>query len=377
VKILYVTPGCFDKGGISRYSRYQILALRENFGQSQVKVLSFLGPDQNSFEEEIDVQYHGSGDTFIQRVFFLLTIIKYSFTFRPAVIHIAHVNYAGLIRILSYIIRAKLILNIYGLEIWTNLTSFRAWGLKTSDLIISDCHATRNYVLKNKLITDIKKIHVIWDCVATDHFYPRQNFDNIIYKYNLPDRNKNIIISTLGRISEDAAYKGYERLIRVFSGIKKDVDHIRLLIIGRGNLIPYLKKVCKDLEISDFVTFTGSVADDELPYLLSYSHIFSLVTESGEGKGEGLPLTPLEAMACGNPIIVGNQDGSSEAVIENRNGFVVNPASHVESIEALKCLVVNTSLREEMSRNSLTVLQNNFTYKIFMERLKGLYLIYN
>jgi phosphatidylinositol alpha-1,6-mannosyltransferase len=374
VKILYITPGCFDKGGISRYSRYQVQALKEIYGQSQVKVLSFLGPDQNSFEEEFHVQYHGSKDNFFQRIIFLFKILQYCVTFRPEIIHIAHVNYAGILRIISYIIKARLFLNIYGLEVWTDLTPLREWGLKNSDVVISDCYATRNYVAEHIFNNCKTDINVIWDCVATDHFYPRKEFDDIINKYDLPDRNKNIIISTLGRISDDAAYKGYERLIKDFSKIILDVKNIRLLLIGRGNLIPYLKDICNELGISDYVTFTGSVSDNELPSLLSYGHIFSLVTQAGKGMGEGLPLTPLEAMACGLPIIVGNQDGSAEAVIENSNGFVVDPANSDESIEALKCLIIDNSLREKMSRNVLDIVEDNFSFKIFKERLKGLYL---
>ena len=42
-RILYLTPGCFDKGGISRYSRYQIECLREIHGEAAVTVQSLLG----------------------------------------------------------------------------------------------------------------------------------------------------------------------------------------------------------------------------------------------------------------------------------------------------------------------------------------------
>ena len=44
MKILYLTPGCFDKGGISRYNRYQIQALRMLAGAENVFVFSLLGP---------------------------------------------------------------------------------------------------------------------------------------------------------------------------------------------------------------------------------------------------------------------------------------------------------------------------------------------
>ena len=62
-RILYLTPGCFDKGGISRYGRYQIEALREVIGAENVRVLSLLGPDGDEFETDFDVAWHsGRGE---------------------------------------------------------------------------------------------------------------------------------------------------------------------------------------------------------------------------------------------------------------------------------------------------------------------------
>ena len=60
MKILYITPGCFDKGGISRYNRYQITACRELFGKENVKVFSLLGPSDDDFEDPFSVEWHGT-----------------------------------------------------------------------------------------------------------------------------------------------------------------------------------------------------------------------------------------------------------------------------------------------------------------------------
>ena len=58
-RILFLTPGCFEKGGISRYYRYQINALREIFGDLNVRALSLLGPDPEGFETPYAVTWHG------------------------------------------------------------------------------------------------------------------------------------------------------------------------------------------------------------------------------------------------------------------------------------------------------------------------------
>ena len=59
MKVLVLTPGIYDKGGISRYNRFQIRALRECYGLQAIKVLSKLGPDGEGFEEDIQVSWSG------------------------------------------------------------------------------------------------------------------------------------------------------------------------------------------------------------------------------------------------------------------------------------------------------------------------------
>ena len=59
--MLYVTPGCFDKGGISRYGRAQITALRELLGPEQVRVYSIRGPGPGDFETPFPVAWTAGG----------------------------------------------------------------------------------------------------------------------------------------------------------------------------------------------------------------------------------------------------------------------------------------------------------------------------
>ena len=70
MKLLFLTPGCFDKGGISRYSRYQIKAWREILGEENVHVLSLLGPDENSFEEAFPVTFSAGGVAWMHKIRF-------------------------------------------------------------------------------------------------------------------------------------------------------------------------------------------------------------------------------------------------------------------------------------------------------------------
>jgi phosphatidylinositol alpha-1,6-mannosyltransferase len=74
------------------------------------------------------------------------------------------------------------------------------------------------------------------------------------------------------------------------------------------------------------VVFPGRVADADLPAMYRHASLFVLVSRRYEGAGEGLPLTPIEAAACGVPIAVSDADGSREAVRHGETGFLLESA---------------------------------------------------
>jgi phosphatidylinositol alpha-1,6-mannosyltransferase len=145
------------------------------------------------------------------------------------------------------------------------------------------------------------------------------------------------------------------------------------VIAGKGNLVPKLQLQAAHLGIQDAVVFTGSVAEEDMSSMYSYADIFSLVTEAGKGMGEGLPLTPLEAMACRTPIIVGNQDGSREAVFAEENGYVIDPQDLQKHAKVILELLQDNDAREFMSKNAESLARKHFSFDHFREKHRHFY----
>src|SRR5690349_16475655 len=101
MKILYLTPGCFDKGGISRYNRYQIQALRELYSTNNVRVLSLAGPKSGDFEEPFNVHWHAKGPDLKSKIKFTGQLIYQTLIWNPDLILTAHVNFSGLAKLAS------------------------------------------------------------------------------------------------------------------------------------------------------------------------------------------------------------------------------------------------------------------------------------
>jgi phosphatidyl-myo-inositol dimannoside synthase len=371
MKILYLTPGCFDKGGISRYSRYQIDALREVCGRGAVRTLSLLGPDEESFETPFKVDWYAGGNSLAQKVVFAAKLFQSALGQRPDILWTAHVSFSALVRIAATMVGAKTVVNEYGLEAWSNLGRDAAWGLRGMAEVVSDCHFTAEW-MENVGKRPKGSIHVIWDCVDTGRFSPRPPSPNVLETYGIPDPATGLNILTLGRLSRDAAHKGYERLLEAFSSVAVSAPSARLIFAGKGDLVDELAARAKVLGLERRVCFTGTIHEDHLADVYRSAHIFSLVSDRGEGRGEGIPLTPLEAAACGVPILVGNQDGSREAVIEGFNGHILDPFDLDRHAEVLLNLTSDEVRRKAMGLAARKRIEEEFAYPIFREKHQAL-----
>lgn len=372
-RIIYLTTGCFDKGGISRYCRYQITALRNVYGAANVRVLSLLGPGALGFETPFTVDWHGRGRaTTIGRVRFVIAAMSLVISFRPHVIHTAHVHFAPMVYWLAKLCRANTIVNVYGLEVWSSLSRLRQFGLRSMDLVLADCHFTANYIRSAGLHAVAPS--VVWDCVDLKRFHPGPGSDAVARKYGIPSKDQVFVVLTLGRLAAGAAHKGYDRLIRAFRVFSKLEENAVLVIAGQGDGRPQLEELSTRLGMDGRVKFIGAVDEADLPDVYRLASVFSLVSDRGHGRGEGLPLTPLEAMACGIPIIVGTQDGSQEAVTETINGFAVDPFDQAAHIAALRIIAglsreASAYLQDEARR----VAEQKFGFENFERKHKIIY----
>lgn len=368
-RVLYLTPGVFDKGGISRYNRAQLQALRELLGSAQVVALSLLGPAGSSrdLETSFPVDWAGPAPSasYSGRSAFFWQALRFAFRFRPDLVWCAHVNYGFFAHLLARAAGARSVLQVYGREVWTprRMRPDVSWGLRLSQHLIADCHFTADYV--RQTYRPHKQDAVIWDCVDVHRYTPGSPAPAVLRKYRLQDPAHMFNLLTLGRIAPETTYKGYLRLLDVF---EKLPDYTRLVFGGGGSLIPELQERVKRSGWEARVTFTGFIDEADLPDIYRAASVFSLVGDRSYGRGEGIPLTPLEAAACGAPILVGNQDGSREAVVHGITGFALDPFD-VETIAAsASALAGDPALRQRMGAAARQKIEREHSYEVFCAR---------
>jgi len=369
--VLYLSPGCFDKGGISRYNRYQIGALRDLLGTAAVRVFSIRGPAEGDFETPFEVTGSAGGRdpergaTRAQKAALVARVAADALARRPRVIVAAHVHLSSLALALARAVGARAVLDVYGLEVWSGLRPHAAWGLRASDLVIADCHFTAAYLAEARLRPAGAPVEVLWDCVDTERFRPGPPRPEVVRRYGIPDPERHVNVLTLGRIAPEAAHKGYDRLLEAFCRAAPAAPALRLVYAGKGALVPELRRLAAARGVADRVVFTGMVHEDDLADVYRAAHVFSLVSDRGPRRGEGIPLTPLEAAACGTPILVGDQDGSQEAAVDGETGFVLDPFAPAAHCDRLIRLASDPGARARMGRAARARIVEHHDYRVF------------
>lgn len=373
-KILYLAIDLFKKGGIQRYCRTQVDTLNELVGLGNVTVFTVYPPTDNQFEETFGVDYSNKMSMpILRQLCFALRVALFTIRYRPDVIWVNHIKLLPLAIVFGKL--SKIVLNVYGLEIWSGLHKYEIYSMSRASYIISDCYNTASYIKDVYKIPE-NRVAVIWDPVDVNRFVPRETAEWILPRYGVPYKDDTCYLMTLGRVSKVSQHKGYDRMLDVMKRIEK--EDIVYLIAGDGDDRSRLEMRVVDEGLQGRVYFLGSITEMDLTDVYNSTDIFILISDRGKGRGEGVPLTPLEAAGCGKPIIVGNEDGSREAIIEGENGYCVSPSNIDEILSAILRLVNDEDLRLQMGCAARKRVEEEFSIDAFLQRTeKALVMIFS
>ncbi len=167
--------------------------------------------------------------------------------------------------------------------------------------------------LKKQIIEEIDKnldIEVIPMGVDTKLFNPKKYDAKLKRKYNIDGH----FLLFVGRLAPE---KGIDLLIEAMPKVLKKQPKAKLMIIGEGTLKEQLVKRVKELAIQDNIIFMGWVNNKDLPKYYATADVFVCPS-----RREGSPVSYIEALACGTPVVIGNL-GISKELVKKYGGFVV------------------------------------------------------
>jgi glycosyltransferase involved in cell wall biosynthesis len=186
--------------------------------------------------------------------------------------------------------------------------------------------------------------------------------------------NENILLN-VGRL---APRKGLDNLVRGLGHLLRDYAiNARLVIVGGNSDLPdpaltpeiaRLQAIAAEEGVEGRVQFTGRRTREFLKLYYSATDIFA-TTPWYEPFG----ITPLEAMACGTPVIGADVGGIRFSVEDGVTGFLVPPNDPEAFAASAAALFQNRDLMKEMGRNGIHRVQAQFTWPKVARAIASLY----
>lgn len=161
--------------------------------------------------------------------------------------------------------------------------------------------------------------------------------------------------------------KGIDTLIEAVSLLKE--KNFRLVIIGRGSdeYTSHIKQLIEEKGIKDKVLLAG-FRHPVLPYVAGAD--FGILASTIR---EGCPLSPKEYMSQGCPVVVTNNGGQREYVVNERNGLFVNPGNAEQLAEAMGRLIDDAALRQKIGQQAKADFDDHLNYEHFYAKIRCIY----
>ena len=184
-------------------------------------------------------------------------------------------------------------------------------------------------------------------------------------RQNLGINENEVVFSMVGRL---AYPKNPSMFLRTAKEVSQKYFQAKFALIGGGPLFQECQNFIKENKLENKIFLLGEKNPEETREILTGFDVFVLTS-----RFEGLPITIIEAMFAGLPIIATNVGGVKELVREGENGFLVDSDSDNDLVKKMGYLIDNPLKRKEMGKESLKIAQENFTLEKMIRNYEKLY----
>ncbi|GEM_PF-179437 len=286
----------------------------------------------------------------------------------PDIIH-THLFHADILgRILGSLCRVPLkITTIHCHEPWRN-----HWFPKTLDRLLSKLNdgliavsekVKRSVAEAEKLDPD--KIEVIPNAIRSDGdaWLQRKEHRAKIRK-DLGLSEDELLLCTLSRLYEP--FKGIPVLLKAIKQLSEHLPQVRCVLIGDGPHRKNIEALADTLELKNHVIFAGEQLDPR-------AWLCAMDVFTQPSLVEGSPLSVIEAMAAGLPIVATSVGGIPELIRDGKDGLLVPPNDPEKLCDALRTLLTDRSLAERLGSSARSRFQENFDMERVITKTEAFY----
>jgi glycosyltransferase involved in cell wall biosynthesis len=263
---------------------------------------------------------------------------------KPDVVH-AHTSKAGVIGRLAA--RMAGVASVFTAHTWCfaegTSWKWRVLGVPAecvagslSSAIINVSQANRDLALRY-WVADPRKVVTIWNGIPDSAHRARPG-----------DESTTPVIAMVARFVEQ---KNQGLLLRAIARLQ---GRARVVFAGDGPLLPAAEREARELGVASQVEFLGRRSD--IAEILSRAHVFALPT-----NWEGFPLSILEAMRAGLPVVASDAGGVAESIVDGVTGYLVPRSDDDLFVDRLSALVADPALRARLGLAGRERYQSTFT----------------
>ena len=176
--------------------------------------------------------------------------------------------------------------------------------------------------------------------------------------------NTNMRVLFVGRLHP---VKGTRYLLDAINIVHEELPEVKLILVGDGEEREHLENLTDNLELRECVEFVGRVQHERVLDYMDQAEVFVLPSLS-----EGFPVTILEAMASGLPVVATRVGGIPDIIEDSINGYLVDTMDQEQIAEALLRLLQNEELRKGISDKNRETAEK-YQWDTVAATLEGIY----
>lgn len=291
----------------------------------------------------------------------MVTICRmYLKEFQPDVVH-SHNYKENLISVLSTRnMGVKRITTQHGLaEEYGGLKNFKNHVVLKLNLFVLK-HYFNNVILVS---SELKNIFLSRFKLPVEKLYVIHNGIKINKRRKKKNTNKEFIFGSAGRF---VPIKNYSLYLQIANNLKETPTSVLFELIGEGPQEPILKEEMKRFEL-DSIFKILPFSDDLNEF---YGHLNVYINTSNH---EGIPLSVLEAMSNGLPVIAPRVGGLPEIIDHGIDGYLVDNSDPEEYGKYCLLFIGDSSLLEKMSQKARQKIKNKFSLSQMTNKYLKLY----
>jgi glycosyltransferase involved in cell wall biosynthesis len=311
-------PEFLGSGGIQHYSRMLLRGLEEILPDAQMRVLS-----KNDAEDDLPrnsrTSYRSSGATSpsLRTARFTALLAGQTLARRPQLVIMTHLHFAPVAHALKRIAGLRYWVVAHGIEAWNLNSRALQRSLAAAEKVLPVSRHTRDRLLDSGRL-EASRLSLLPNTIDETNFTPSTKPKHLLRRYGLREEQK--IIFTLARLSRGENYKGHDLVLDALPRIHAAFPDLHYLLGGRGDDTERILRRVRELGLQNHVTLTGYLPERELHDHYNLCDLFVMPS-----RGEGFGIVFLEALACGKPVVAGDEDGSREPLLDGELGTLIDP----------------------------------------------------